>query len=481
MGFLERAKEVDKFTWEIPRDVQEGMLVKGVVFGDRELLEKADRDNALQQVVNVACLPGIVRASLAMPDIHWGYGFPIGGVAATRMEDGVVSPGGVGYDISCGVRLVKTSLTHAEVKGRLAEVADLINTSVPKGLGARGKLHLGRREMERLLARGAGELIARGVGWEEDLEVMEEGGCYPGADPAKVSERAFARGRDQVGTLGSGNHFLEIQVVDRADPPADRLGLFEGQVVVMVHSGSRGLGHQVCTDYIEVMGASVGKRGYRLPDRQLVCAPARSPEGRDYLSAMACAANFAMCNREAITHWIRECFQRIFRAEARKLGMEVLYDVSHNLAKVEDHVVEGETMSLMVHRKGATRAFPASRPEVAERFAETGQPVIIPGDMGSYSFVLVGTEESLEKSFGSTCHGAGRALSRKAAKKRISGEELRERLESKGIMVRTAHLAGLAEEAPEAYKDVQKIVEICEGAGLSRKVARTRPIAVIKG
>jgi tRNA-splicing ligase RtcB (3'-phosphate/5'-hydroxy nucleic acid ligase) len=481
MSFMDVVREVEKYAWEIPRDAGLGMRVPGMVFADRGLLEKADRDNALQQVVNVACLPGIVKSSLAMPDIHWGYGFPIGGVAATNVEDGVVSPGGVGYDISCGVRLIKTSLNHGDVKGKLAELVDLLNSSVPKGLGTKGRLHLERREMERMLSRGAIELVGRGIGWEEDLEAMEEGGWYRGADPTKVSERAFQRGKDQTGTLGSGNHFLEIQVVDRVEPLAEAMGLFEGQVVVMAHSGSRGLGHQVCTDYIEVMGASLDKRGYKLPDRQLVCAPVLSREGSDYLCAMACAANFAMCNREAITHWIRECFERVFKAGARDLGMELLYDVSHNLAKMEDHVVDGKNKALMVHRKGATRAFPAGRPEVAGRFSATGQPVIIPGDMGSFSFVLVGTEQSLAKSFGSTCHGAGRALSRKAAKKKIRGEELRDRLESRGILVRASKMSGLAEEAPEAYKDVQEVVEICEGAGLSRRVARMRPIAVLKG
>lgn len=481
MSYMNLAVQVDDFTWEIPATAQEGMLVPGVVFGDRELLDKADRDNALQQVANVACLPGIVRASLAMPDIHWGYGFPIGGVAATGVEDGVISPGGVGYDISCGVRLIKTLLTCDEAKERLPQVVDLLNSSVPKGLGTKGRLRLERHEMERMMHKGAGELVARGIGREEDLGGMEEGGRYPGADPGKVSERAFSRGRDQVGTLGSGNHFLEIQTVDRVWALAERLGLFEEQVVIMVHSGSRGLGHQVCSDYIEVMAASLGKYGYNLPDRQLVCAPVQSREGRDYLAAMACAANFAMCNREAITHWIRECFQKVYRAGPKELGMELLYDVSHNLAKVEDHEVEGVRLSLMVHRKGATRAFPGSRPEVAGRFKASGQPVIIPGDMGSCSYVLVGTEESLAKSFGSTCHGAGRAMSRKAARRRVRGEELRERLEERGIMVRAAHPAGLAEEAPEAYKDVEAIVGICEGAGLSRKVARMRPLAVIKG
>ncbi len=481
MSLLANTKKLDNFTWEISADAQEGMLVPGIVFGDRELLERADRDNALQQVVNVACLPGIVKASMAMPDIHWGYGFPIGGVAATDIEEGVISPGGVGYDISCGVRLVMTSLSRAEAGDGLREVTDLLDARVPKGLGTKGRLRLERKEMEHIVSRGARELLAKGIGWEEDLGAMEENGCYPGADPGKVSDRAFSRGREQLGTLGSGNHFVEIQTVEEAGPLAERLGLFEGQVVVMIHSGSRGTGHQICSDYIEVMGAALSRYGYRLPDRQLVCAPIRSREGRDYLAAMACAANYAMCNREAITHWVRECFERTFKSAARKLGMELLYDVSHNLAKIEEHEVDGRSVSLMVHRKGATRAFPGSRPEVAERFAETGQPVIIPGDMGSHSFILVGTAEALHKSFGSTCHGAGRTMSRKAAKKQVRGDELRDRLENSGIMVRAGHLAGLAEEAPEAYKDVREIVEVCEGAGLSRRVARMRPLAVLKG
>jgi tRNA-splicing ligase RtcB len=481
MSFMEKIKKMDDFTWEMPPDSQQGMLVPGVIFADSALLEKADKDNALQQVANVACLPGIVKASLAMPDIHWGYGFPIGGVAATSAGDGVISPGGVGYDISCGVRLIKTSLGAEEAKGRISELADTLNANIPKGLGTKGKLHLSRKEMERLLSGGAKELVAMGIGWEDDLEAMEEGGCYPGADPGKVSEKAYKRGSDQAGTLGSGNHFLEIQVVDSTGPIAEKMGIFEGQIVLMVHSGSRGLGHQVCTDYIETMGASIGKWGYELPDRQLVCAPVQSREGADYMSAMACAANFAMCNREALTHWVRDCFQQVFGTDARKLGMELLYDVSHNLAKIEDHYVEGRRSTLIVHRKGATRAFPASRPEVPAQYAETGQPVIIPGDMGTFSFILVGTEEALAKSFGSTCHGAGRTMSRKAARKKVRGEELRDRLEGRGITVKAGHMSGLAEEAPEAYKDVQEIVAICEGAGLSRRVARMRPLAVLKG
>ncbi|OFW59331.1 MAG: RNA-splicing ligase RtcB [Actinobacteria bacterium RBG_19FT_COMBO_54_7] len=482
MAVSTRLREIDHFTWEIPMDAQAGMRVPGIIFADRQLLERAENDRALQQVMNVAHLPGIVKASFAMPDIHWGYGFPIGGVAATDLERGVVSPGGVGFDISCGVRLLKTSLVLADVHDRLDALMDEINRLIPKGLGAKGgRIILSRREMEGLLEKGTRELIARGIGWEEDLEVMEEEGSYPGADPSKVSDRAFERGKGQVGSLGSGNHFVEIQEVDEVYGSADQLGLFQGQVVIMIHSGSRGLGHQVCTDYLVVMGKSIARSGYELPDRQLAFAGNQSEEGRDYIAAMACGANFAMANREAMTHWVRDAFEKVFRSGARSLGMELLYDVSHNLAKPEEHQVNGNTVGLMVHRKGATRSFPGRRPEVPKRYAEAGQPVIIPGSMGSNSYVLVGTEEALAKSFGSTCHGAGRAMSRKAAKKQVRGAELVERMREKGILVRSGSISGLVEEAPEAYKDIHEIVEVCEGAGLSRKVARMRPLGVLKG
>jgi tRNA-splicing ligase RtcB len=476
-----KVRQIDRYTWEIPADTEPGMRVPGIIFADRELIERAQNDRALQQVMNVAHLPGVAKASMAMPDIHWGYGFPIGGVAAMRLEGGVVSPGGVGYDISCGVRLVKTALSCAEVRDRLEELMDVLDGLIPKGLGAKGRILLNRREMEALLQRGTQELIAKGIGWEDDLEFMEEGGSYPGADPSKVSEKAFERGKGQVGTLGSGNHFLEIQEVEETYGAAEEFGLFPGQVVVMIHSGSRGLGHQVCADYIETMGRSIAKAGHELPDRQLVFAENGSGEAADYLAAMGCAANFAMANREAMTHWVREGFQKVFGAEARALGMELLYDVSHNLAKLEEHELEGNRVALVVHRKGATRSFPGSRPEVPDRYEKAGQPVIIPGNMGSNSYVLVGTEGALAKSFGSTCHGAGRALSRKAAKRQVSGEELKRRMRDKGIIVRSASLSGLIEEAPEAYKDIGEIVDVCEGAGLSRKVARMRPLGVMKG
>ncbi len=483
MSAVTGLRKLDEFTWEIPMGAIPGMRVPGKVFADEKLLAAADCDRALEQVMNVACLPGIVEASLAMPDIHWGYGFPIGGVAATDVASGAISPGGVGYDISCGVRLVRTSLTVEEAAPRMREILDALVARVPRGLGSRGRLVLGRRETEGIMREGVPALIAKGTGWAEDLEFIEEEGSCSGADPSKVSERAFERAANQVGSLGSGNHFVEIQVVDRIYQPqaAHVLGLEPGQVVAMIHSGSRGLGHQICTDTLKRMGKSFSLHGYELPDRQLACVPVGSPEGADYLSAMACAANFALANREALTEWVREAFREVFKSDARRLGMSLVYDVSHNLAKLERHRVDGKERALMVHRKGATRSFPGSRPEVPAPYREIGQPVIIPGDMGRYSFVLVGTEEALERSFGSTCHGAGRALSRTQARKRMTGRELQDRLERAGILLDGASSSVLAEEAPEAYKDVSEITRICEGAGLSVRVARLRPLAVVKG
>ncbi len=471
------------YLWEIPPETRPEMRVPGRIFADEDLLSAAEVDGALEQVINVACLPGIREASMAMPDLHWGYGFPIGGVAATAGEEAVVSPGGVGYDISCGVRLLRTSLRREEVRPLLQELLDNLAALVPKGLGTKGRLAFTRREMEELMRGGVPALLARGIGWEEDLEFIEDGGVFPGADPGKVSERAFERGKGQVGTLGSGNHFLEIQWVDRVYAPQEAriLGLEEGQVVVMLHSGSRGLGHQICTDYVKRMAQALDRYRIILPDRQLACAPVDSREGEDYLAAMACAANFAMANREALGEWVREGFEKTFRCGARKLGLTLLYDISHNLAKRESHLVEGKEEDVVVHRKGATRAFPGSRPEVPEPYREAGQPVIVPGDMGSYSFVMVGSEGALRLSFGSTCHGAGRTMSRSQAKKKIKGSELKRKLGEAGILVEAATMAGLAEEAPEAYKDAEKITAVCEGAGLSKRVARLRPMAVLKG
>jgi len=483
LSILDEIERLDEFRWRIPRSAREGMRVPGVVFASRELLEQAALDRALEQVVNVAYLPGIVGASLAMPDIHWGYGFPIGGVAAMDRGEGVVSPGGVGYDISCGVRLVRSRLQQQEVRARIRELAHELARVIPKGLGTKGRLGLSRRELESLLRKGVPQLIAGGIGWEEDLEYMEEKGAYAGADPSKVSERAFERGAGQVGTLGSGNHFLEVQAVEAVyDEEAARgLELFEGQVVVMIHSGSRGFGHQVASDYIKIMDRVVQREGISLPDRQLVCAPVESREGRDYLAAMACAANFALCNREAMTHFTRQAFSSVFGRGADELGMSLLYDVSHNLAKPERHEVEGRERDVVVHRKGATRAFGPGRPEVPAAYRHLGQPVLIPGDMGRYSFVLTGLESGMGRSFGSTCHGAGRRMSRHQAKRTVRGDELKRRLEAQGIVVMAGRMQEFSEEAPEAYKDVEKIVEVCEGAGLSKRVARLKPMVVLKG
>lgn len=479
---MERPKRISEYKWEIPVGFKPGMRVPGTVFADEGLLELAERDRALEQVANVAFLPGIVRRSLAMPDIHWGYGFPIGGVAAFG-PDGVVSPGGVGFDISCGVRLVKTGLSEEDVRPQLESLLAAIAANVPRGLGTRGRIHSPGPALRKVLAGGAKEAVSMGYGREGDLEHAERLGTYPGADPDAVSARAYERGRDQLGTLGSGNHFLEVQYVEEVLLPeaAETFGLHEGQVAVMIHSGSRGLGHQVCTDYLQVMDHAVKKMGLELPDRQLACAPLDSAEARDYMAAMACACNYAVANRQALMHWTRRSFEQQFSSSERALGMDLLFDVSHNVARVETHEVDGKRMELCVHRKGATASFPAGHPDVPRPYAEAGQPVIIPGDMGTCSYVLVGTEEAMRESFGSTCHGAGRAMSRSKAKKTVCGNELRERLASRGILVMAGKDSLLAEEAPEAYKDVSRVVDICEGAGLSRKVARLKPMAVLKG
>ncbi len=475
--------EETPFKFRIKKSYRSGMRVDGVVYADEELLAQADRDQALEQVINVAFLPGIVRASMAMPDIHWGYGFPIGGVAATEVgQGGVISPGGVGFDISCGVRLIRTNLNRLEAEKHLEALAKALSSEIPKGVGSRGKIKVKRREMEELMVKGAKWAVEKGYGNRQDLEFIEEKGALAGANPDLVSPRAFERGEDQPGTLGAGNHFLEIQEVEevyRAEI-AEKLGVFKGQVVVMIHSGSRGVGHQICTDFLRVMDAAARKYGYNLPDRQLACAPANSPEGKKYYQAMACAVNYALANRQCLGYLVSDVLEKVFRIGAEKLGINLLYDVSHNIAKFEKHEVNGELKLLCVHRKGATRALPPGHPELAAAYQETGQPVIIPGDMGRASYLLVGTEQGKE-SFYSTCHGAGRLLSRKQAKKSIRGEKLRQELEEKGIKVVAGSMTLLAEEAPQAYKDVSKVVEICEGAGLSLKVARLKPLLVVKG
>ncbi len=476
-------ERIDDYRWRLPQSWRPGMRAPGLVFADAALLEQEGGEEALEQVANVACLPGIVGASMAMPDFHWGYGFPVGGVAATTVEDGVVSPGGVGFDINCGVRLLRTSLTMEEVQPRLEELVNTLFAHVPVGVGASSHLHLTPADMEAVLVRGARWAVERGYGTEEDLETTEDQGCIAGADPGSVGPRPRQRGASQLGTLGAGNHFLEVQVVDQVydQEAAKSMGITEGQVTVLIHCGSRGFGHQVCEDSLKRMGPAAERYHIRLPDRQLASVPVRSPEGQAYLGAMRCAANFAWANRQVIAHHVREAFQRVFDQDWRQLGLEQVYDVSHNIAKLETHVVDGQPREVCVHRKGATRSLPPGHSEVPERYRAVGQPVLIPGDMGRYSFVAVGGPLAMERSFGSTCHGAGRQRSRGAAKRLLRGHDVREELRAEGVLVRSRSAGLLAEEAPAAYKDVAQVVEVAHQAGLSTKVARMRPRGVVKG
>ena len=475
---------IDDYRWEIPQSYKAGMRVPGLIYADEGMLSHIKEEQALEQVANVAFLPGIVSRSLAMPDIHWGYGFPIGGVAATRVSDGVISPGGVGFDINCGVRLLRTNLTEEEVRPRIGELVDTLYRNVPSGVGSQGKLKLKEREMENVLLKGARWAVERGYGEARDLEVTEEQGAMEGADPEQVSAKAKQRGAPQLGTLGAGNHFIEVGVVDEVYEPevAWVMGIERvGQVLLLIHTGSRGFGHQVCTDHLATMGTALAKYGINLPDRQLACAPVRSPEGQAYFAAMACAANYAWANRQCITHWARESFIQVFSRSPRELGMEMVYDVAHNIAKMEEYEVDGKRLALCIHRKGATRAFPAGQPEVPEIYAAIGQPVLIPGDMGRYSYVLVGTQRAMAETFGSTCHGAGRVQSRSAAKRSLRGIDVARGLADRGITVKAGSMSSLAEEASAAYKDVAQVVEVAHRAGISRKVARSRPMGVVKG
>jgi len=480
-GKLER---LDQFKYRIPQDYKPGMRVEGIIYASEALLPDIVSEEAPEQVANVACLPGIVKASLAMPDIHWGYGFPIGGVAAFNVDEGVISPGGVGYDINCGVRLLTTTLHKLDLKDKLEKLVRRMASNVPSGVGSEGKIRVSRAEMDALLCYGARWAVEKGYGHKEDLEAIESYGEMPGADPGKVSHRAKERGYSQVGSLGAGNHFLEVQeVVEIYDKAlAEAFGIKEvGQITILIHTGSRGLGHQVCSDYIEVMQQAVRKYGISLPDRQLSCAPVKSDEGQSYFQAMRSATNFAWANRQLITHWVREAVVSVFNLSERELGLQVVYDVAHNVAKIEEHEVDGKKMTLCVHRKGATRAFPAGNPELPERYRKVGQPVLIPGDMGRCSYVLVGTELAMKETFGSTCHGAGRVKSRSQAKREIRPQELLAELQKKGILVQAASRETLVEEAPDAYKDVTQVVEAVAGAGISRKVAKMQPLGVIKG
>jgi len=477
-------EKIDDYRWRIPLSYKKGMRVPGIIYADKEMLEQIREEQGLEQVANVAFLPGIVCCSLAMPDIHWGYGFPIGGVAAMRIDDGVVSPGGVGFDINCGVRLLRTNLKKEDVMPKIRQLVDALFASVPSGVGSEGKIRLSKGEIDQVLVRGSRWAVEKGYGKPEDLDVTEEHGEMKGADPSKVSGRAKERGAPQLGTLGSGNHFLEVALIDEIFEPAIAadMGIDEvGQVVLYIHCGSRGLGHQVADDYVKEMVRAMAKYGIELPERQLACAPVKSPEGQAYLAAMRCAANYAWANRQCIAHWVREAFCRVLGICEADAGLEMIYDVAHNIAKIEDHQLNGKKEKLCVHRKGATRAFPAGHPDLPQIYARIGQPVLIPGDMGRVSYVLVGTERAMKETFGSTCHGAGRVQSRAAAKRHLTGREVLHELEAKGITVRAESLSGLAEEASEAYKDATKVVNIAHNAGISKIVARTRPIGVIKG
>ena len=476
--------KIDDYHWEIPQSYKDGMRVPGLIYTSQEMLESMREEQTPEQVANVAFLPGIVKFSFAMPDIHWGYGFPIGGVAAMRVKDGVISPGGVGYDINCGVRLLRTNLNEAEVRLKIKQLVNELFANVPSGLGSEGKIKVSQKEMKELMIEGAHWAVKHGFGSKEDLDATEENGCIKGADPSKISDRAIKRGMPQTGTLGSGNHFLEVQVVKEIFEPeiASVMGINAiGQILVLIHTGSRGFGHQVCTDHLRVMEEAASKYGIKLPDRQLACAPIESKDGKDYLAAMACAANYAWCNRQCIVHWVRESFSKIFNKSLDELGMGQVYDVAHNIAKIEEHMVEGQKLNLCVHRKGATRAFPPGHKDIPQRYKEIGQPVLIPGDMGRCSFIAVGTQQAMAESFGSTCHGAGRAMSRHAAKRILRGKDVAQDLERRGITVRTGSIPSLAEEASQAYKDVAEVIEVCHQAGISRKVVMATPLGVIKG
>jgi len=477
-------EQIDECRWRIPKGAKPGMLVDGIIYADERLIELIRADRAPEQVANVACLPGIVGASYAMPDIHWGYGFCIGGVAATEVAaGGVVSPGGVGYDINCGVRMLTTKLHRDEVRPVLDKLIDAICGRVPCGVGVGGRVKFSQKDEHDLMRRGSAYVVERGYGRPADLEHTEAGGCLPDADPGAVSDRAYRRGHDQCGTLGAGNHFVEVQAVGEVydREAAARFGIEPGLVTVMIHSGSRGLGHQVCDDSLRMMEGVMKKYGLELPDRQLAAAPVDSPEGRRYLGAMRSAANFAWANRQIMTHLVRETFAKVFGRSDGELGLDLVYDVAHNIAKIEDHEVGGRTVRLCVHRKGATRAFGPGRPEVPAACRDLGQPVIIPGDMGTASYLLLGTERAMQETFGTTCHGAGRVMSRTAAIKAAHGRSIAKELAQKGIVARSRSRTGLAEEQPDAYKDIDIVVDVVSRAGLAKRVCRMRPLGVMKG
>lgn len=484
MSWQGSLEKISDYKYRIPKSYKPGMRVDGIIYADQKLLSSIKKDKAPEQVANVAFLPGIVRNSLAMPDIHWGYGFPIGGVAATDPErDGVISPGGVGYDINCGIRLLKTNLEIEDVKDKISEIVNTLHNDVPSGVGSKGQIRISRQEEKKLLIKGAEWAVSRGLGVKEDLECCEEFGAIEGADPDSVSDRALERGKPQAGTLGSGNHFLEVQVIEDIfdQTVAQKLNLHIGQVVVMIHSGSRGFGYQVCDDYVRVMNKCITKYEIDIPDRQLACVPITSSEAKSYIGAMRAAANYAWCNRQVLMHLVREGLGKVFSKSWQSLGMSLIYDVAHNIAKFEKYNIEGKDKTLCVHRKGATRAFGPGNAELPERYRDIGQPVIIPGDMGTASYLLVGTKKAEAETFGSTCHGAGRLKSRSEAIRTIDFDQLIRELKQKGIEVRSSGKKTIVEEAPSAYKNIDDVINVVDRAGLSKKVCKMRPLCVVKG
>jgi tRNA-splicing ligase RtcB len=474
---------VAEYVWEIPPTFREDMRVPARLYADEDLLHAALTDNSIVQLVNTATLPGVIKHAIAMPDIHQGYGFPIGGVLATRLPQGVISPGGVGYDINCGVRLLVSLAAVDEIKPFLQEIASALYANCPSGVGSHGHLRLSNSELDGVLHEGARWMLGKGYALREDLDRTEEFGRIPGADAAFVSFRAHERGRDQLGTLGAGNHFIEVDRIAEVYDEAigARLGIYTGNVAVQIHCGSRGLGHQVCEDYVSRFQKTVQDYGITLPDRELVCAPFDSSEGQEYFHAMACAANFAFANRQLLAHLIRRSFEQVLAGRVRDFHLQQVYDIAHNMAKVEEHDIAGHRMRVCVHRKGSTRAFGPGSSVLPEDLRDIGQPVLIPGSMGTASYVLIGTAGAMEETFGSTCHGAGRVMSRAKARKMVHGAELRQQLKSRGILVCTGSMSGLAEEAPAAYKDVSRVVEVVDRVGIGKKIARLEPIAVIKG
>lgn len=474
---------IAEYIWEIPASYRHDMRVPARVYASEEMIDDALKDLSLTQLVNATTLPGVTRYTIAMPDVHQGYGFPVGGVAAMDVNDGVISPGAIGYDINCGVRLLASAIDASEAEPLLDQLATALYKNCPSGVGRGGRFNLTDKELTGVLRDGAGWCLSQGLATPQDLAHTEERGHMRGADPSLVSARARERAREQLGTLGAGNHFIEVDRVaaiqDRAS--AEAFGLREGQLVVQIHCGSRGLGHQICTDYVREFQGAARRYGITLPDRELMCAPLESPEGQRYFAAMQCAANFAFANRQALTALVRESFEQVFAGSGLNPAVRQVYDVAHNIGKIETYTIDGQQRKLCVHRKGATRAFPAGMVEIPEDYRRVGQPVLVPGSMGTESYVLVGTPGSISDTFGTTCHGAGRMLSRSAAKKRVQGGQLLQVLTARGIRVRAGSKSGLAEEAPIAYKDVTNVVEVVEGAGIARIVARLEPVAVIKG